>query len=68
MKIQVRLKKIRLFLRNLSLFETDGYWDFLDSHATVKYQTGLARKRAIVMLPPKVLEKKNQRILEKGAL
>lgn len=44
----------------------NGCWDLVDAHAMQKYGTALARKRAVTMMPPKIREKKDQRILEKA--
>lgn len=52
---------------NEPMLDDDEYSDLIDNALRVKYQTGVTRYRAITRLPPKILEKKQERILSKGA-
>ena len=45
----------------------NGCWDLIDAQTILKYETAVAKKRAITMLPPKIQEKKDTRVLEKLA-
>jgi hypothetical protein len=45
----------------------NGCWDLIDAQAGMKAAAGASRHRAIHMLPPKILEKKNARIAAKSA-
>jgi hypothetical protein len=42
-------------------------WDVIYGELGSKAATGVARKRAITMLPPKIMEKKMERIAQKNA-
>lgn len=57
----------KVLLNEFFIVSDDGCWDLIDAHCIGKFQTSVVRKRAITMLPPKILEKKNQRIQEKAA-
>lgn len=50
----------------LLLLLGNGCWDLVDAHTMLKFETAVAKRRAITMMPPKIKEKKDQRIMEKA--
>jgi len=46
--------------------DEDGMWDLIDAHVGCKISAGVSRARAVVRLPPAILEKKALRIAQKA--